>query len=127
MKIAILLLPLLAACAPTLPDYQPVVDRPSKHYAADLVECRALGDAAQKKYEDQLRSQMMAGLLVGALVGAAVGQSYGSDYTGQGAVYGMASGLANTNTELAYGGPRRIIDRCLAGRGYRIVSDLGAG
>ena len=118
---------LASACTDTLPTYEPVVDRPNKHYAADLAECRVLAEAAQKKYAEQQQNEMMAKMFVGALVGAAVGGSYGGDYAGQGAAYGMASGAAATNTEQAYGGPRRVIDRCLMGRGHRVISDLGAG
>jgi hypothetical protein len=62
--------------------------------------------------------------LVGALVGAAIGNS---DTAGAGALYGGAAGAASTDTELATGGPRRIIDRCMAGRGHKVLSDLGRG
>jgi hypothetical protein len=120
MKYRLLLLPLLAAACEPLPAYQPVVDQPGRNYPTDLAQCQALGQAAETKYLKEQQNQMMAGMLVGALVGAAIG---GDDNV----AYGAAAGLANTDVEQAYGGPRRIIDRCLAGRGYRVVSDLGAG
>ena len=44
-----------------------------------------------------------------------------------GAVTGMASGAANNDYshDLVKYGPRRVIDRCMADRGHRILSDLG--
>ena len=40
---------------------------------------------------------------------------------------GAAAGAAATDTELAVGGPRRIIDRCMTQRGHVVLNDLGAG
>ena len=53
----------------------------------------------------------------GALVGAVVGDS--SDWAKTGAVYGGVSGVATTDSEIAVGGPRRIIDRCMTERGHK--------
>ena len=127
-KLSLIALLGLSACTPpTVEAYRPVVDRPGKHYAADLAECQQIGTTAQAAYTQRQNEQMMTGLLVGALLGAAVGGSYGGNYAGAGAAYGAAAGIAGTDTDLAAYGPRRIIDRCLAGRGYRVLSDLGQG
>lgn len=119
---------MLSACdtAP-LAEYQPVIDRPGKHYQTDLAECRVLAQQAEAKYTKQQQDAMMANILVGAIAGGIIGSAYGGNNAGAGAAYGIAAGAASTDTEQAYGGPRRIIDRCLAGRGYRVISDLGAG
>ena len=119
----------LAACtAPaTLQTYAPVVDRPGPRYAVDLEDCRALAVTAQDEYNDRLAADMAANLITGALMGAALGSAYGGQYTRSSAAYGAAAGLASTDTDLATHGPQRIVDRCLAGRGHRIVSDMGRG
>lgn len=62
---------------------------------------------------------------IGAVVGQAVGGN--SDWTAYGAAHGAAAGAASTDTELARGGPRRIVDRCLASRGHAVLSDAGRG
>ena len=79
----------------------------------------------QKRQQDELGANLIAGVLAGALVGAAVGDN--SDWAKTGAVYGAAAGAASTDTEMAVGGPRRIIDRCMTDRGHRILSDFGRG
>jgi len=120
----------MTACGPTinpLDTYAPVVDRPNANYSADLAECRVLAKAAQAEYEAQQANEMVANMISGALLGAVIGSTYGGGYAGDGAAYGAAAGLANTNTELAQGGPRRIIDGCLENRGHPVLSDLGAG
>ena len=74
---------------------------------------------------------MLVGLIAGALVGAAVGS--GSDYQGDLAAYGAVSGMAagaesNDYTyDLVKFGPRRIVDRCVADRGHKVLSDIGKG
>lgn len=123
----------LAACVQEpLSEYRPVVDpaksNPAK-FERDLAACRNVGlsaEAAYKKRQEQEMAQnMMAGILVGAIAGAAIGDS--SNYAAAGAAYGAGAGVAATDTELAQGGPRRIIDRCMADRGHTILNDLGKG
>lgn len=123
----------LSACVQeTLTDYRPVVD-PSKSSPAkfekDLVACRNIGLAAEadykKRQEAEMGQKLIAGLIMGAIVGAAVGDS--GNYAAAGAAYGGAAGVASTDTELAQGGPRRIIDRCMTERGHGVLSDLGKG
>lgn len=132
MKLATLLIAalLLSGCTvATLDEYQPVTDRPGPGYATDLAECRAIAMAAEADYRKRQSDEMAANLIGGLLVGALVGQAIGGtgDWTVYGAAHGAAAGAASTDTELAHGGPRRIVDRCLAGRGYAVLSDAGRG
>jgi len=123
---------ILPACVQPLEEYRPVVDparsKPAK-YEADLTACRAIATKAEADYkarqEKELGANIMAGIIVGAIVGAAVGDN--SDWAAYGAASGAASGAAATDTELATGGPRRIIDRCMTSRGHIILNDLGKG
>lgn len=123
----------LAACeTPTLDEYRPVTDPAtgvSAKYEGDLAQCQAIAKQAEVDYQKRQQGEMVGRLLVGALVGAAVGQAVGgnSDWTAYGAAHGATAGAVSTDTELAHGGPRRIIDRCMEGRGHRVLSDLGRG
>ena len=129
---AVLVALALSGCVEPLGEYRPVVD-PSKSSSAkfekDLAACRAVATQAEAEYkakqDKEMGQNLMAGLLVGALTGAVVGGN--SDWAGTGAAYGAAAGVAATDTELAVGGPRRIIDRCMTERGHAILSDLGRG
>ena len=132
MKLATLLTAalLLSGCTvATLDEYQPVTDRPGPRYAADLSECRAIAKQAEADYQRRQNDAMAANIVAGLIIGAVVGQAVGgnSDWTAYGAAHGAAAGAASTDTELAHGGPRRIVDRCLAGRGYAVLSDAGRG
>lgn len=120
-------LALTACTTETLATYEPVVDRPGNRYAADLAECRALGATAEAEYTRRMGNEMAANLILGALAGAAIGGSYGDSYVNDAALYGAMSGVGATDTEQAYGGPRRIVDRCLASRGHTVLSDVGRG
>lgn len=128
---AIAILPAMAACtAPeTLTEYRPVVDASGAQYEADLAQCQAIATQAEAEYKRKQSEEMAANVIAGLLVGAVVGQAVGgnSNWTAYGAANGAAAGAASTDTELAHGGPRRVIDRCLAGRGHRVLSDLGRG
>lgn len=118
----------LTACTTeTLAGYEPIVDRPGRGYQTDLDQCRALAATAEAKYTRQMGDQMAANILIGALTGAVIGNSNGGNYGGELAAYGALSAIAATDTEQAYGGPRRIIDRCLAARGHAVLSDIGRG
>jgi hypothetical protein len=130
---AIASMTLLTACVQEpLTEYRPVVD-PSKTSAAkfesDLSVCRNIALQAEAEYkkrqDEEMGQNIMAGILVGAITGAIVGDS--GNYAAAGAAYGAGAGVAATDTELAQGGPRRIIDRCMADRGHTILNDLGSG
>jgi hypothetical protein len=121
----------LAGCVQPLEEYRPVTDPAAPNaarYERDLQACYAVAKAAeadyQKRQEEQMAQNMVAGILIGAIAGAAVGNS---DTAGVGAAYGAGAGAAATDTELAIGGPRRIIDRCMTERGHKVLSDLGRG
>ncbi|PJF08794.1 glycine zipper family protein [Pseudorhodobacter sp. MZDSW-24AT] len=122
----------LAGCVQEpLTEYRPVVD-PAKSSPAkferDLAACRNVGLSAEAAYkqrqEKEMAQKMMAGILLGAIAGAAVGDS---STAAAGAAYGAGAGAAATDTELAQGGPRRIIDRCMADRGHTVLNDIGRG
>lgn len=122
----------VAGCVQPLEEYRPVVD-PGRTNAAkferDLTACRSVAKQAEadytKRQQEQMGANIMAGILIGAIAGAAIGDS--SNYAAAGAAYGAGAGVAATDTELAHGGPRRIIDRCMTERGHKILNDLGKG
>lgn len=117
------------ATAPVLDEYSSVADAAGPAYQRDLAACRAIATAAEAEYRRKENAELGANLIAGILVGAVAGQAVGGngDWTAYGAANGAAAGIAATDTELARGGPRRIIDRCLIGRGHRILSDIGRG
>ena len=128
---------MLAGCAvEPLSDYRPVVD-PARtspaNYETDLTACRAIALQVEADYKQRQKDQMGKNLIVGLLAGAAIGavagtnSRYQGDLMAYGAVTGMASGAANNDYshDLVKYGPRRVIDRCMADRGHRILSDLG--
>ena len=129
----------LVACAPpNLAEYEPVLDTFTSNmdnYEIDILQCRSIASDAKLKYERAAAEAAVTNIFVGTLVGAAVGSAVGSgsgsqgDYTRYGAAAGMASGAgAATNEQLiARYGPNKIVDRCMANRGYSVLNDVGAG
>jgi hypothetical protein len=122
----------LAACVAPLEEYRPVTDPAAKNagrYESDLKACYAVGKQAEAAYKKREQEQMGANLMMGILVGAAAGAAIGdsSDWAAYGAASGAAAGASATDTELAVGGPRRIIDRCMSERGHKILNDIGRG
>ncbi|MBC6442119.1 MAG: glycine zipper family protein [Rhodobacteraceae bacterium] len=134
----------LAACGVQEPltNYQPVVDmqgvNPVK-YQADLQACNNIGLQVESRYNERARQEANAALgnmLIGAAVGAAIGSAVGDggryqgEWTRAGAVGGAAAGLDSldeyTRERVKYG-PRRVIDRCMHNRGYKVLNDLGWG
>ena len=120
----------VSGCVQTLEEYRPVVDPNARYignYDKDLAGCYSIAKRAEadyiKRQEAEMGANLIGGLLAGALVGADVNDS--SDWAKTGAVYGGVAGEANTDTEMAVGSPRRIIDRCMTERGHKIFSDLG--
>jgi outer membrane lipoprotein SlyB len=126
---ALSLAAMLAGCVQPLAEYTPVADttNPAK-FNSDLAQCRVVATRAEGEYakrqEADMGANILTGLLVGALIGGAIG---GGDYVGYGAANGALAGAASTDTELAHGGPRRIIDRCMVGRGHKVLNDIGRG
>lgn len=130
----------LTACEPVQPlsEYRPAVD-PGKtnqaRYEKDLQACRAVALQVEADYKERQQKEMgknlAAGLIVGALVGAAAGTNtgYRNDYILTGAAVGAAAGAGSGDYDhdLVTYGPRRVVDRCMAGRGYTLLTDFGRG
>ena len=136
----------LGACAITpqinLTEYSPVIDLEGMDqgkYVTDLEACRVLGLKAQARYK-ALREKEIGETIAATAIGAALGAGTGalisrnsSRGAGQGAVVGGAIGgvAAGTNVdhtrEIAKFGPTIIVDRCMANRGYTILSNTGFG
>ena len=123
----------------SLVDYQPVIDTHNTDmstYNIDLDQCVNLALRVEadykKRQEEQMLSNMMAGIIAGALVGGVAGSYDGDAGSGAaaGAAYGAALGAASeTDYERDFikFGPRRVVDRCMANRGYNILNDVGRG
>ena len=130
---------LVASCGvESLVDYTPVVDTYNTNmttFNKDLEQCRNIALRVEADYEkrqqEQALSNALAGALAGALTGAIIGS--GSDYQGElagyGAVAGAASGAAANDytRDLVKFGPRRVVDRCMADRGHKVLNDVGRG
>lgn len=131
---------LLAACQPVQPlsEYAPAVD-PGKYsqakYQRDLQDCRMVAERVEADYkarqQKEVGQRLVTGVLVGAVLGAAVGtrSAHQGDLIATGAATGAVAGAASGdyNHDLVTYGPRRVVDRCLQGRGYRLLTDFGQG
>lgn len=129
---------LLIGCTQNLADYTPVVDphrTDMNKFHSDLIQCRGIAVQAKANYEKQASQAAATGIVVGAVVGAAVGSSVGAgtgyqgDMTRLGSAQGAAMGAlsASDYAGVAKFGPNRIVDRCMANRGYEILNDVGFG
>ncbi len=129
----------IAGCAmQPLSEYRPVVDTKRtdmSEFESNLADCRAIAIDLQKEYEERQANEFMANLITGAIVGGIVGSIAGDSghhqgrYTRAGAFTGaLASASDNAYSEdIVRFGPRRVVDRCMSDRGYRILNDLGRG
>lgn len=106
---------LVAACADSGANYQPILDgAPTPAYPADLTTCRALA-----RDQDQFDQETMAATALGAGVGAALGEADSGDALG-GAVAGALAG--GVSSAVAASERREaIVIECLRGRGHRVV------
>lgn len=143
---------MLTGCQTTntidLASYAPVIDLKGQGqdeaiYWQDLHECRELGQKVQKTYQEQRKKeqeQALATAFIGALAGAAIGDTVGrrnNVHTGNTATAVALTGLTvgaqlgadqvDYSRLLAKFGPTAVVDRCLAGRGYKILSNEGLG
>ena len=122
--------------------YSPVIDiyqYDTDKYNTDMAQCRQLAITAQARYDKQQaeeQADIIASALVGAVVGAAVGNALDDNNdsaTTVGAVYGASVGAASAAEANDYDrlmtkfGPSAIIDKCMANRGYKILSRTGFG
>lgn len=75
----------------------------------------------------QATEQIIVGILAGALIGYAIGAN--NDYhTGRKATAGASgSDAVDYSRTIAKFGPTGVVDRCMAGRGYVILSNEGFG
>lgn len=130
----------LTACVEPeeLIDYRPVVDTYKSNmtdFDTDLSQCRTIALQVEADYkqrqEEEMARNMVAGLIAGVLIGAVAGagSDYQGDYVAAGAMAGAAGGLSEGDYtyDLVTYGPRRVIDRCMADRGYRLLNDIGRG
>ena len=119
MKLAIaivLCLSLITGCATRGAAYVPIVDLKGKNQAEfyqDVQECQVYAkqtvDAAQGA---------VAGAVAGALIGALLApRGYRNNVAGRTAVLGAAGGAASATEN-----QETITKRCLAGRGYNVLS-----
>lgn len=110
--LALLALSALTGGCATTAGYQPVVDlRPEQtqvELAYDLATCKKL--AAQRDPGTQA--------VVGALLGAALGAAIGDRDTARIGAYEGAAAGAGHGAQQQY----QIVERCLEGRGYRVLS-----
>jgi uncharacterized protein YcfJ len=128
--------------------YSPVIDYQAEgisaeQFAEDLSICRGLGQQVQVTYEEQRKKeqgQAARSAVIGALVGAAIGQTVAKNndvHSGRalttGTLYGAAVGGAVGSEAVDYDrtltkfGPTGIVDRCMAQRGYNVLSAEGFG
>lgn len=118
LTVATLLVFLLAGCATsnrgTGSNYAPLVDRPGPNYATDLADCQNhAGQLASAG--DGAAGGAVAGAVFGALLMAAVGGS-SRDGAWVGALSGGTGGAVRAETD-----QRKVISRCMAGRGYTVL------
>ena len=129
---SVLYLIVMSACSVAPMDtYEPAVDHFSMdpaQYSRDLTECRSVAASAMAQAEQRQEAQMGSNILTGMLVGAAIGNvsALGTDSrkdsTKQGALLGALAGAAESGEDVKLG-PRRIMDRCIANRGYVLLND----
>ena len=108
---------LVAGCATTGANYNPIVDRPGPNYAQDLRECQAHATRVMGAADSAVVGAV-TGAIFGALLGVAAGG--GSHFNRHMAGIGAVTGGAGAAVE-AEGGQRGIITRCLSGRGYMVL------
>ena len=124
---------IMSACtvAP-LEIYEPVVDHFSVdpvQYSRDITECRSVAARAMALAKQRQDAQMAPNILTGFLIGATIGNASGigsetrKDSTKQGAVFGALAGAVESGDDVKLG-PRRIMDRCIASRGYDLLNDI---
>lgn len=130
----------LVGCADPEPlyKYSPVVD-PAKTSMAkfehDLNACRAIALKVEADYLKRQRHQLITKMAAGALIGTVIGNVYGNSFGHKGeaialaTIYGTALGAYRNDYtyDLVRFGPRRVVDRCIAKRGYKLLNDKGRG
>ena len=82
-----------------------------------------MAQAIQRR-DAEMAPNILTGLLIGAAIGNAsgIGSETRKDSTKQGAVFGALAGVAESDEDVKLG-PCRIMDRCIANRGYALLND----
>lgn len=115
ITISTAVLALVAACANSGANYQPILDgAPSPAYQADLDACQALA-----RNQTQFDEDTIAASVLGAGVGAVLGEVDSGDHLEgaiAGALAGGVSGAVDANEKR-----ESIVIECLRGRGHRVV------
>ena len=145
----------LAGCASVesqrinLHTYAPVIDLKGQGYDTatyyqDIDERRQLAFKVQATYEeqrkkelDQARNATIAGIVIGALAGQVIADNNDGVHSGRalttGAIYGGLIGSSVGGDVVDYEraftkfGPTGIVDQCMIGRGYVLLSREGFG
>lgn len=107
---------LIAACADSGANYQPILDGPAMPaYQADLAACQAL--ARDQKQFDQ---ETLGAAVLGAGAGAVLGEVDDNGDALGGAIVGALAGGTASAVDV---NERRkaIVVECLRGRGHRVV------
>ncbi len=118
--VAVSIMALLSGCAATTgANYRPIIDTKGmdfNRYEADLRECQSF--ATQTASAAQSAA---AGAVAGAVLGAALAAAAGSRYDRSStARVGAVSGAVGAGVE-GEKNQRTIINRCLSGRGYKVL------
>ena len=118
--VAISIMALLSGCAATTgANYRPIIDSKGidfNRYEADLRECQSYATQTASAAQSAAAGAV-AGAVLGAAIAAAAGSRYDRSSTARvGAVTGaVGAGVEGERNQ------RTIINRCLAGRGYKVL------
>ncbi len=106
---------MLAACADSGANYQPILDGiPTLAYQADLDACQTLA-----RNQSQFDEDTIAATVLGAGVGAVLGEADSGDAL-EGAIAGALAGGVSSAVD-ANERRESIVVECLRGRGHRVV------
>ena len=115
ITISTAMLALVAACADSGANYQPILDGvPTPAYQADLDACQALA-----RNQTQFDEDTIAATVLGAGVGAVLGEADSGDAL-EGAIAGALAGGVSSAFD-ASEKREAIVIECLRGRGHRVV------
>ena len=118
--VAISIMALLSGCAATTgANYRPIIDSKNvdfNRYEADLKECQAYATQTAGAAESAAAGAL-AGAILGGVLAAAAGSRYSRTSTAR---VGAVSGAVGAGVE-GERNQRTIINRCLSGRGYKVL------
>ena len=80
--------------------------------------------ALKQQHDEQLGRNILAGAVISTVIGSAAGfgTANSSDNALKGAVFGALAGTTDSTEHIKLG-PRRIMDRCIANRGYDLSNN----